>query len=197
MDDNDALRLAALLCSRLTHDLAGPAGAVANGLELAFDDGAGNQAADLTREASGQLKNRLAFFRRAYGTGEGMTWDEARQISEAYLLRTRFQLVWPETPPDNSPLARLVLNMILCAMESTPAGGVLEVELSAAPAVSAVGELVELTLPSGRNIYQNINPRQVQPVFTAQLAWGMGLDLDTEVVDARHIIWHARVIETR
>jgi histidine phosphotransferase ChpT len=195
MDDNDALRLAALLCSRLAHDLAGPASAISNGLELAVD-GAGNDAVDLTRDASRQLKNRLAFFRRAYGTGEGMTWDEARRISEDYLAGTRHRVTWSETPAGVSPLARLLLNMILCAMETTPGGGTLEVMPSAEPAVSALGDLAELALPKGGNLYQDMSPRQVQPVFTAHLAWALGLDLDTEVVAARHIIWHVKIINS-
>jgi histidine phosphotransferase ChpT len=196
MDDNDALRLAALLCSRLTHDLAGPASAISNGLELAFDE-AGDEAADLTREASDQLKSRLALFRRAYGTGEGISWQEAQRISEAYLAGGRYRVTWRQTPDGGSPLARLVLNMILCAMETAPGGGDLLVEPSAEPSVSAKGELVDLALPTGKNLYQDISPRQVQPVFTAHLAWSLGLDLDAEVVEPRHIVWKSKIINSR
>jgi histidine phosphotransferase ChpT len=194
MDDNDALRLAALLCSRLAHDLAGPASAISNGLELAFAD-AGDEAADLTREASDQLKNRLAMLRRAYGTGEGLSWDEARRISVAYLAGSRYRLTWPWTPDGDASPARLVLNMILCAMETTPGGGDLVVEPGAEPAVSATGDLAELALPTGGNLYQDISPRQVQPVFTAHLAWEQGFDLDAEIANAHHIIWKANIIK--
>ncbi len=194
MDDQDALRLAALLCSRLTHDLAGPTSAVANGLELALGE-SGDDAADLTREACRQLARRLAFFRRAYGTGEGLAWDEARQIANDYLSGTRFSLTWPESPERNPAEARLLLNMILCAMQTTPAGGVLEVLTSDPLSVAANGDLVEISLPSDGNLYQNMSPRHVQPVFTAHLAWLMGLDLEAEVADQNHIVWQAQPIE--
>jgi len=194
MDDNDALRLAALLCSRLTHDLAGPVGAVTNGLDLVFGHGAGDAEA-LTRAAGAQLKNRLAFFRRAYGTGEGLSWDEARRISEAYLAGSHHRLIWSETPDGGSPLVRLVLNMILCAMDTTPAGGTLAVIPSREPEVSADGELEDLSIASTGNFYQELSPRQVQPVFTAHLAWSMGLDLDADATGARRIVWHAKAIK--
>jgi histidine phosphotransferase ChpT len=194
MDDKDALRLAALVCSRLTHDLAGPVGAIANGLELALDRAAGD-AADLTREASNQLKTRLDFFRRAYGTGDGLTWGEARRISEAYLAGSRYRLNWADVPDENPPIARLLLNMILCAMETTPTGAALHVEPAPVPTVWAEGKIADLSIPSGEDLYRELSPRQVQPVFTAHLAWAMGLDLDAEALAAHRIVWRARPIE--
>ena len=196
MDDNDALRLAALLCSRLAHELAGPAGAVANGLELSAGGHGIDDANDLTRDACAQLTRRLTFFRRAYGTGEGMTWHEARKVTADYLAETRYHLNWPDSCVEGtSSGARLVLNLVLCAMETTPAGAVLEVLDTGHPAVAAKGELAEIALPTEGNLYQAMSPRDVQPVFTAQLAWSMGLDLDAEVRDAGQIVWHARPIE--
>ena len=194
MDDQDALRLAALLCSRLTHDLAGPVSAVANGLELALGEN-GDDAAALSREACRQLTRRLALFRRAYGTGDGMAWEEARRIAGDYLAGTRFSLVWPESPERTSAEARLLLNMILCAMETIPTGGAVEVNASHPLSVIAKGDLFEISLPSDGNLYQKMSPRHVQPVYTAHLAWVMGLDLEAEVLDQEFIVWQARPIE--
>jgi len=193
MDDNDALRLAALLCSRLSHDLAGPVGALTNGLELVLDRYSG-QAAELTRAAGSELKTRLAYFRRAYGTGEGLTWEEAQRLAEDYLAGGRYRLGWGTAAEESPPHARLVLNMILCAMETTPGGAALTVTPSAEPKVQAEGDLVDISMPSIENLYQKMTPRQVQPVFTAHLAWGMGLDLDAEKIGQHRIEWRATAI---
>ncbi len=193
MIDGQALRLSALLCSRLTHDLAGPAGAIANGLELAqqLPDG---DAADLIGAASEQLKHRLAFLRRAYGTGQGLDWQEARQITDTYLAGGRHQLDWPdEATVDLDPSwPRLVLNMIQCAVETTPAGGTISLEPGAHPAVAALGDIAEQPLPAGGDVLDDVSPRQVQPVFTAYLAASFDLDLDLDMKGPAHAVWHAR-----
>lgn len=192
--DNDALRLASLLCSRLTHDLAGPAGAIANGLELGSALSGGEVDA-LMGAASAQLKSRLAFLRRAYGTGQSLTWDEARQISDAYLLGGRHSLTWTPQETGDVRRAQLVLNMILCAVEFTPSGGAIHVEQTEFPSVAAQGELKQLELPAAETFFQDLTPRQVQPVFTAHLAASLGLDLDADVVGPTHLIWRVQPIK--
>lgn len=63
------LRVAALLAARLCHDLAGPAAAVDNGVELIVDMPLGPEpeAMALVAESSRQLTRRLRFYRFAYG----------------------------------------------------------------------------------------------------------------------------------
>lgn len=193
MIDADALRLSALLCSRLTHDLAGPAGAIANGLELAqqLPDG---DAADLIGAASEQLKHRLAFLRRAYGTGQGLDWPEAREITETYLAGGRHQLDWvEEATADLDPsLPRLVLNMIQCAVETMPAGGTIALQPGAHPTIAALGDVAEQPLPARGDALEELTPRQIQPVFTAYLAASFDLDLDLDMKGPAHAVWHAR-----
>ncbi len=193
MIDGEALRLSALLCSRLTHDLAGPAGAIANGLELVqqLPDG---DAAELIGAASEQLKHRLAFLRRAYGTGQSLDWQEARQITESYLAGGRHQLDWPEeATADLDPAwPRLVLNMIQCAVETTPAGGTIALQPSARPTIAALGDVAEQPILAGGTVLEDLTPRQIQPVFTAYLATSLDLDLDLEMKGPAHAVWHAR-----
>lgn len=193
MIDGEALRLSALLCSRLTHDLAGPAGAIANGLELAqqLPDG---DASDLIGAASEQLKRRLAFFRRAYGTGQGLDWQEARQITDAYLADGRHQLDWSDdaTVDLDPSWPRLVLNMIQCAVEITPSGGTIALQPGAHPAIVALGDIADHPLPPNGAVLEELTPRQIQPVFTAYLAASHNLDLDLDMKEPAHAVWHGR-----
>ena len=61
-----SIRIAQLLCSRLCHDLAGPAGAVNAGVEF-LNDGGGeaSEAAGLALQAAHQMSRRLEFYRAA------------------------------------------------------------------------------------------------------------------------------------
>ena len=65
------LRLAQLLCSRLCHDLVGPAGAVNAGLELAEEGEMDGDALELVTSSAAEVTRRLAFFRIAFGAAGG------------------------------------------------------------------------------------------------------------------------------
>ncbi len=70
------LRLADLVASRLCHDLVGPAGAVAAGLELLEQPSDMDpEAMDLVRMSASQLNARLNFFRLAFGKAEAGSVD--------------------------------------------------------------------------------------------------------------------------
>src|ERR1700737_3376259 len=66
----DALELAALLCSRVCHDLISPVGAIVNGLEVLDDNPKpedGDFALDLIRKSAKTASGRLQFCRLAVG----------------------------------------------------------------------------------------------------------------------------------
>ena len=65
-----ALDLAALLCSRVCHDVISPVGAIVNGLEVLEeekDEGMRSFAEDLIRKSARQASARLQFARLAFG----------------------------------------------------------------------------------------------------------------------------------
>ena len=65
-----ALDLAALLCSRVCHDLISPVGAIVNGLEVLEEDNdeeTRNFALDLIKKSSRNASARLQFCRLAFG----------------------------------------------------------------------------------------------------------------------------------
>ncbi|HJN25085.1 MAG TPA: hypothetical protein QGG18_05240, partial [Rhodospirillales bacterium] len=66
---NVDIKVVKLLSSRLCHDLAGPAGAVHNGMELVDEMGVdeGGDALKMVFTSVEQLSARLGFFRMAFG----------------------------------------------------------------------------------------------------------------------------------
>src|SRR6478736_470592 len=66
----EALDLAALLCSRICHDLISPVGAVVNGMEVleeTNDESTKTFALDLIKRSANQASNCLKFCRIAFG----------------------------------------------------------------------------------------------------------------------------------
>lgn len=194
MAQADDLRLAALICSRLCHDLIGPAGAIANGLELMADPALADQALGLTRTTSEQLNRRLAFYRRAYGTGDHLGWDEACGLSMGLLQGGRHELDWHGGPGSGgADAARLALNMLLCAMDATPLGARLTVSAETLPRVAAEGEvrhgamLLRASQEPDAPVTE-IAPREAQPFLTARLARACGWHLVLERQDDEHLV---------
>jgi histidine phosphotransferase ChpT len=138
------LKVVQLLSSRLCHDLVGPAGAVHNGIELfeeigPGDEGAGAGALKIVTTSAEQLLARLAFFRMAFGlgglSGRHHPLAEARDMTQAFLEGRKITLDWPPEIVTNmgqaikAPAVKLLLNMILVAIDGLPRGGVLRVSV--------------------------------------------------------------------
>jgi len=136
------LKVVQLLSSRLCHDLVGPAGAVHNGLELYEEMGSdeGADALKMVATSVEQLSARLGFFRLAFGLG-GLSGrkppiSEARDLAHAFLEGGRVTLDWPPEigasmgQDITTPAIKLLLNMILVAIDVLPRGGVLTVSLA-------------------------------------------------------------------
>ena len=130
-----------LLSSRLCHDLVGPAGAVQNGIELFRELGSDedNSALDIVALSGEQLSARLAFFRMTFGLG-GFSGNqtplvEAHDLTQSFLAGSHISLDWPVESCVNigraikSPVIKLLLNMILVAVDGLPRGGVIKISL--------------------------------------------------------------------
>ena len=132
---DDQVDLAALLCSRLCHDLLSPVGAMNNGLELLADETDPAMRArciDLLNESAAAADNKLKFFRLAFGAagGFGPTVDptDARAVAQGLVEDARTKLVWdvPEGPLPKAAV-KILLNMVLIAREALVRGGTLAV----------------------------------------------------------------------
>jgi histidine phosphotransferase ChpT len=131
------LRLAALLCSRLCHDLIGPIGALNNGIEILADEddpAMREQATQLLGDSADEAARRLRFYRLAFGASGGMgqaiPLSEARDAAQGLFHKGRTSLDWPADQtqaPVPKSLVKLLMNMILLAGAALPRGGTLVV----------------------------------------------------------------------
>jgi histidine phosphotransferase ChpT len=176
----DDLRLAALLCSRLCHDLVGPASAVVNGLELIEGEGsADGEAMAMIASSAGQISNRLQFFRGAYGVASGLTMLEARRIAGLYFEGGKIALDWSASDDGTrfpAGAAKILLNMLLFAADLLGRGGVLKAATphAARPvlAVAVAGDLTRIEDLRGfeaAGLGPETTPRAAQPLFLRRL----------------------------
>ncbi|MCW5771839.1 MAG: hypothetical protein KIT16_09410 [Rhodospirillaceae bacterium] len=187
------IRVVHLLHSRVLHDLAGPVGAISNGLELAKESG-GSLDADamqLVAMSARDLSERLRFYRVAFGLAPGAikTLREARDLITPAVIGPRSKIVWPEADgpaawPFGDESLKLLLNLIALAAENLPRGGNIEVFVEPAPQqlrFTVVGEgqgvrVEETTLAAmmGTAAIEQLTPRSVQGYFTARMAEALG-----------------------
>ena len=126
--------LAALLCSRVCHDIISPVGAINNGLELLDEGGADEDAMSLIRQSARNASARLQFARLAFGAAgsAGMLIDtgDAEAVATAFLRNEKPELVWNGERallPKNK--VKLLLNLVLIALAAIPRGGRITVTL--------------------------------------------------------------------
>src|SRR4026207_1416480 len=97
----EALDLAALLCSRVCHDLISPVGAIVNGLEVLEeekDEATKEFALDLIKSSAGTESKKLQFCRIAVGAagsaGAQIDLGDAETISRGFLEDEKTKLAW-------------------------------------------------------------------------------------------------------
>jgi histidine phosphotransferase ChpT len=143
----EPLDLAALLCSRVCHDVISPVGAIVNGLEVLEEDkDEGNRefALDLIRKSAKSASARLQFCRLAFGAAgsAGATIDtsDAEKVARGLFgadERTNLNWEGPRAFVAKNKV-KLLLNLCLIASACIPRGGVMNVKIE--------GEGEELTL---------------------------------------------------
>ncbi|NUS71226.1 MAG: histidine phosphotransferase [Ensifer adhaerens] len=139
--------LAALLCSRVCHDIISPVGAINNGLELLDEGGADADAMDLIRTSALNASVRLKFARLAFGAsgsvGASIDTGEAEKAAKDFAAaEKKTEVNW------HGPRAiiaknrvKLLLNLFLIAYGAIPRGGSIDVTLEN-PEFDAVFTLV-------------------------------------------------------
>jgi len=129
------LELAALISSKICHDVIGPVGAIYNGLEILDEDDdteAKNYALDVIRNVTEQASARLQFARFAFGAagsaGAQIDLGTAEQISRGLVSQGKHKLVWRGIPGHMAKdKVKLLLNLIASAITALPRGGEIEV----------------------------------------------------------------------
>ena len=135
--EDDAVALAALISSRICHDLVNPVGALSSGLEVladpAMDASMKEAALDLIKSSAEKSVALLKYARLAYGASGGqgaeLPFEEARRVLEGMFAWCKARLDWrvaPGAAPKDEVKALLVLT--LAASDCVPRGGDVVVE---------------------------------------------------------------------
>ena len=182
--------LAALLCSKVCHDIISPVGAINNGLELLDEGGADEDAMNLIRTSARNASAKLQFARIAFGAAgsAGMMIDtgDAESVAKAYIKNEKPELEWI----GNSALlgknkVKLLLNMLLVSIACIPRGGKISVTLETPETepkfrIKATGPMVRvpaafLELHSGTVPEDGVDAHSVQAYYTLLLAREAGM----------------------
>ena len=197
------LDLAALLCSRVCHDVISPVGAIANGLELIDDPEMDAEtkatALDMVRSSAKTAAAKLKFCRIAFGAagsaGALVDMGEAGEIAKAFVGDEKVKLEW-NAPRENRPKqqVKLVLNMMLMAMAGIPRGGLVTVTVEgdtftarAAGDRAKVPEQISGVL-AGTTELTALDARLVQPYYAKLLARSAGLSLSMDMDEADVVV---------
>lgn len=134
----EPLDLAAMLCSRVCHDVISPVGAIVNGLEVLEDETDASMrdtALDLIKSSAAKASAKLQFCRLAFGAagsvGASIDTGDAESVARGLLETEKTALAWRATRqflPKNK--VKLLLNLSQIAAATIPRGGVVEVEVT-------------------------------------------------------------------
>ena len=200
----EALDLAALLCSRVCHDLISPVGAIVNGLEVLEeekDEATKEFALDLIKKSARTASAKLQFCRIAFGAagsaGAQIDLGDAETIARGFLEDDKTKLAW-NLPRALSPKNRvkLLLNMLVIAGQAIPRGGRIGVEPigsgdSMGFKVTAAGINAKIppavsSLLTGEESGEGLDAHRIQPFYAGLLARACGakaaITMDGEAV---------------
>ena len=196
--DMPAADLAALLCSKVCHDIISPVGALNNAIELLGDAGTGDDAFELVTSAAKTAATRLKFCRLAFGasgsTGASIDTGDAQAVAEPYIEEERPDLVWQGERmilPKNK--VKLVLNLLLVGVAAIPRGGTVTVSIEGTQeqpnfTVHAAGKRVRVPVAfdeimDGDMPENGVDAYTVQFYYTLLLAQEAGMTLSADLGD--------------
>lgn len=125
-DRADPVDLAALIGSRICHDLISPVGAIGNGLELLNMSGAAGPELALIGESVDNANARIRFFRIAFGLASPdqlVGHPEITSILDDVYRAGRLKVRWDIAEDCARPDVRLAFLAIQCLETAMPYGG--------------------------------------------------------------------------
>ena len=191
------LDLAALLASRICHDIISPVGALANGMEVLEEDQGEEMhqfAMDLINKSAKSASAKLKFSRLAFGAsgsaGASIDTGEAQEVVELYMAGEKADMTWSgvrSLVPKNR--VKLLLNLVLLALGAVPRGGTLAIALEGEGETATFN--IRCTGPKARVptefvdmlngvVDEEITAHGVQPYYTILLANECGLALSAK-----------------
>ncbi len=193
----ESLDLAALLCSRVCHDLISPVGAIMNGLEVmeeSKDEETKTFAMDLIKKSAKTASAKLQFCRIAFGAagsaGAQIDTGDAEKVTRGLMEDDKTKVAW-NLPRVLLPKNRvkLLLNMLLISAQSIPRGGVLTVDPvgegeTMGFSIASTGATTAARLPQTAVGLltgvpaegHSVDAHAIQPFYTGLLARNCGLN---------------------
>lgn len=205
----DGLDLAALISSRLCHDVISPVGAIVNGLEVLEeekDPAMREIALDLVRKSAQQASARLQFARLAFGAagsaGAQIDTGDAEQVARGIVGDGKTELSWKGPRlllPKNK--VKLLLNLLVIAMGTVPRGGKIDVDIEGDEPdttfrIVTTGPIVRVPngvsdLVAGQPENGHVDAHVIQPFYTGLIARAAGMVVTIEP-DSENVLIQAR-----
>jgi histidine phosphotransferase ChpT len=192
----EGLDLAALLCSRVCHDLISPVGAIMNGLEVMEEDKDDAEtktfALDLIKKSARTAAAKLQFCRLAFGAagsaGAQIDSGDAEKVTRGLMEDEKTRVAWnlPRVLLAKNRV-KLLLNMMLLAAQAIPRGGQLTVDpvgegdtVGFKVTSTGTNAKVPQSIPpllAGGSADHPIDAHAIQPFYTGLLAKNCGLSV--------------------
>ena len=197
------LELAALVSSRICHDVINPVSAIANGLEMLAeepDQAMRDAAMDLIRKSTAQASAKLQFARLAFGAagsaGAEIDLRDAEKVAREFVGVTgKHQVAWQGpavTLPKNK--VKLLLNLVALGVVALPRGGTVNVEIAGTPpavslVVRAKGDSARLTdqvrgLLAGTHGVE-VDAHSIQPYYARRVAAAADMRVTAEASEGQ------------
>lgn len=195
------LDLAALVSSRICHDVINPVSAISNGLEMLGEEQDGDMreaAMDLIRKSASQASAKLQFARLAFGAagsaGAEIDLRDAEKVARDFVQVTgKHDIVWDGpalTLPKNK--VKLLLNLVALAVQALPRGGTVNVAVSGDAsnitftvggkgARAALNEQMKALLTGGSGI--EVDAHSIQPYYASRVATAAGMSVAADSRD--------------
>ncbi len=192
--DLDRLDLAALITSRVCHDVISPVGAINNGLEVLEDETDEEMrkiAMDLVKKSARQASAKLQFCRLAFGAagsaGAEIDTGDAESVARGFIEGEKVTMTWSGPRlllPKNR--VKLILNLLMIAANAIPRGGRIGFTLASdaqetsfkieSQGINAKIQPSVLELLKG-NSGGSIDSHSIQPYYTGLIADASDMDI--------------------
>ena len=154
MEEDDTIKFAEVLSSKLCHDLISPVGALANGLEFLFEEGLDDnntEFGELVQQSAKQAIERLAYFRvsiGAAGTHNRLKYEYLHELINKLAAEKGLDTNWIDFDDyknsDTDKInGKLLLNLAMLSFDCLPSGGRAEIEIHQTKIIQSFSITVE------------------------------------------------------
>lgn len=203
--DPERIELAAMVCSRVCHDVVNPVGAIINGLEVLdenSDQSLRDVALDLIRKSASQASAKLQFARLAFGAASaaGATIDlrEAETVTKGIIDSNKVTIAWEAYfGAPKKDVVKLLLNLVTIGLGAIPRGGnlsvtVVEGESDPTITIRAEGRNAKLSEDVqaflGSDGHPEVTAHNIQPFYTKLVAEAAGMAISVATPEEATVV---------